>query len=41
MVAAGLLADTRHLAGRAREEAVNYRNIYRSPIPAKVKKGSN
>lgn len=33
-VAAGLLADSRHLAGRAREEAESYKNIYRQPIPS-------
>jgi 20S proteasome subunit alpha 7 len=35
-VAAGLLADSRHLALRAKEEAENYRNIYKTPIPATV-----
>ncbi|KAI8900799.1 nucleophile aminohydrolase [Globomyces pollinis-pini] len=33
-VAAGLLADSRHLAKRAREEAENYRSTYRKPIPS-------
>ncbi|KAJ3174111.1 hypothetical protein HDU88_000079 [Geranomyces variabilis] len=33
---AGLLADTRHLVNRAREEAQNYRDLYRAPIPAKM-----
>ena len=35
-VAAGLLADSRHLAKRAQEEAESYRQTYRTPIPAKV-----
>lgn len=35
-VAAGLLADSRHLATRAREEAENYKDLYKLPIPAKV-----
>ena len=33
---AGLLADGRHLANRARDEALNYRDLYRSAPPAKV-----
>ncbi|KAI8925231.1 nucleophile aminohydrolase [Entophlyctis helioformis] len=36
MVGAGLLADSRHLVSRAREEAVNYRDTYKSPIPSKM-----
>ena len=35
-VAAGLLADSRHVAGRAREEAENYKSTYHVDIPAKV-----
>ena len=35
-VAAGLSADSRHLASRAREEAENYKDVYRSPIPGNV-----
>jgi len=31
MATAGLLADGRHLANRARDEASNYRDLYRSP----------
>lgn len=33
---AGLVADGRHLANRAREEAENYKDTYRTQIPAKV-----
>ncbi|KAI9033331.1 nucleophile aminohydrolase [Hyaloraphidium curvatum] len=33
---AGLLADGRHLVNRAREDAKNYRDFYRTPIPGKV-----
>lgn len=33
---AGLLADGRHIVNRAREEADNYRDTYRSPAPIKV-----
>jgi len=32
----GLLADGRHLANRARDEAGNYRDNYREPSPVKV-----
>jgi len=31
MATAGLLADGRHLANRARDEATNYRDLYRAP----------
>jgi len=34
---AGLLADGRHLANRAVEEAENYREQYHSPAPVKVR----
>jgi 20S proteasome alpha/beta subunit len=30
------MADSRHLAGRAKEEAESYRNTYGVEIPAKV-----
>jgi len=33
LATAGLLADGRHLANRAREEASNYRDMYRAPPP--------
>lgn len=33
---AGLLADGRHLAGRARDECENYRSQYHSRIPMKI-----
>ncbi|CAG8444253.1 9237_t:CDS:2 [Ambispora gerdemannii] len=33
---AGLLADGRHIINRARDEAENYRDTYRSPIPGKA-----
>lgn len=36
MCIAGLLADARAVVERARDEAVNYRNQYRSPVPLKV-----
>lgn len=32
----GLLADGRHIANRARDEASNHRDIYNSPPPLKV-----
>jgi 20S proteasome subunit alpha 7 len=35
-VAAGLLADSRHLATRAREEAANYQSTYGIPITSNV-----
>ncbi|KAK6099668.1 putative proteasome subunit alpha type-7 [Batrachochytrium dendrobatidis] len=35
MVGAGLLADSRHLVTRARQEAANYKDNYKSPIPSK------
>lgn len=34
--ATGLVADGRHLANRAREEAENYKDTYRVQIPSKV-----
>ncbi|RKP27717.1 nucleophile aminohydrolase [Syncephalis pseudoplumigaleata] len=36
MAIAGLLADGRHVIKRARDEAENYRDIYRVPIPGKM-----
>ncbi|EJU06296.1 proteasome subunit alpha type-3 [Dacryopinax primogenitus] len=33
MATAGLLADGRHLANRARDEAANYRDLYHTPPP--------
>ncbi|KAK0230683.1 20S proteasome subunit [Armillaria fumosa] len=36
MATAGLLADGRHLANRARDEASNYRETYRTPSPLKL-----
>jgi len=36
MASAGLLADGKHLANRARDEAENYRSQYHSQIPAKI-----
>jgi len=36
MCVAGLLADARAVVDIARDEAVNYRNQYRSPVPLKV-----
>ncbi|KAI8052368.1 nucleophile aminohydrolase [Syncephalis plumigaleata] len=36
MAIAGLLADGRHVVKRARDEAENYRDIYRVPIPGKM-----
>ncbi|KAG8965933.1 hypothetical protein FRC03_012769 [Tulasnella sp. 419] len=36
LATAGLLADGRHLANRARDEAENYRDTYRSPSPVKA-----
>ncbi|KAJ3077723.1 hypothetical protein HDU99_001012, partial [Rhizoclosmatium hyalinum] len=33
---AGLLADTRHIVSRTREEAQQYRDFYKSAIPGKV-----
>ncbi|KAK0190849.1 20S proteasome subunit [Armillaria mellea] len=35
MATAGLLADGRHLANRARDESSNYRETYRTPPPLK------
>ncbi|KAI0082557.1 20S proteasome subunit [Panus rudis PR-1116 ss-1] len=35
MATSGLLADGRHLANRARDEAYNFRELYRSPPPVK------
>ncbi|KAI9230132.1 MAG: nucleophile aminohydrolase [Piptocephalis tieghemiana] len=36
LATAGLLADGKHLVGRARDEAESYRDIYHIPIPAKA-----
>ncbi|KAF8665756.1 hypothetical protein AX16_000204 [Volvariella volvacea WC 439] len=36
MATAGLLADGRHLANRARDEASNYRDQYKAPAPLKA-----
>eukprot|EP00842_Homolaphlyctis_polyrhiza_P003195 jgi/Hompol1/3877/HPOL_003387-RA len=36
MVGAGLLADSRHLVSRAKEEAANYRTNYKRPISSKL-----
>ncbi|KAH7105500.1 20S proteasome subunit [Auriculariales sp. MPI-PUGE-AT-0066] len=35
LATSGLPADARHLAGRARDEAQNYRDTYQSPTPLK------
>ncbi|KAH8830691.1 nucleophile aminohydrolase [Flagelloscypha sp. PMI_526] len=35
LTTAGLLADGRHLSNRARDEASNYRETYKSPTPLK------
>ncbi|OZJ02337.1 hypothetical protein BZG36_04592 [Bifiguratus adelaidae] len=35
IASAGLLADSRHITNRARDEAQSWRDIYRTPIPAK------
>lgn len=37
---AGLLADGRHLAGRARDECESYRDNYNTRVPTKVSKRS-
>jgi 20S proteasome subunit alpha 7 len=34
---AGLLADGRQLANRARDESLNYRDSFRQPVPLKVR----
>jgi len=36
LASSGLLADGRHLANRARDEAANYRDNYREPSPLKA-----
>ncbi|CAO3627963.1 nucleophile aminohydrolase [Cunninghamella echinulata] len=36
MVSAGLVADSRHLVNRARDEAQSWKDIYRQPIPGKT-----
>jgi len=37
MATAGLLADGKHLAGRGREEAGNFRDSYNSPVTVAVR----
>jgi 20S proteasome subunit alpha 7 len=36
MIVAGLIADARQLVIRAREEAVNYKDQYGTPVPLSV-----
>ena len=36
MATAGLLADGKHLAGRGRDEAANFRDTYNSPVTVAV-----
>ncbi|PWN94253.1 N-terminal nucleophile aminohydrolase [Acaromyces ingoldii] len=36
VASAGLIADGKHLAGRARSEALNFRDTYRYPTPIKA-----
>lgn len=36
IASAGLIADGKHLAGRAREEAISFRDTYRYKSPVKV-----
>lgn len=36
IASAGLIADGKHLAGRARDEAINFRDTYRYQTPIKV-----
>ncbi|KDQ64727.1 hypothetical protein JAAARDRAFT_202025 [Jaapia argillacea MUCL 33604] len=36
LATAGLMADGRHIANRARDEAASFRDIYRSPPPLKT-----
>ncbi|KAJ3575175.1 hypothetical protein NP233_g1278 [Leucocoprinus birnbaumii] len=36
LATAGLLADGRHIANRARDEATNYRDAYDAPTPLKI-----
>lgn len=36
LATAGLLADGKHLAGRGREEAYNFRDQYAAPVPVNV-----
>lgn len=36
IASAGLIADGKHLAGRARDEAINFRDTYRYPSPIKA-----
>ena len=38
---AGLLADGRHVANRARDEAESYKETYHTPIPTKVRYSSH
>lgn len=40
IASAGLIADGKHLAGRAREEAINFRDTYRYRSPIKVRRVS-
>jgi 20S proteasome alpha/beta subunit len=37
VASAGLVADGKHLAGRAREEAIAFRDTYRYKSPVKVR----
>ncbi|EPQ59898.1 hypothetical protein GLOTRDRAFT_103362 [Gloeophyllum trabeum ATCC 11539] len=39
LASAGFLADGRHIANRAREEAANHRDTYRTPVPLKTLAG--
>ncbi|KAN0063882.1 putative proteasome subunit alpha type-7 [Thecaphora frezii] len=36
LTSAGLIADGKHIASRARDEAVNHRDTYRYPVPLKA-----
>ena len=37
IASAGLIADGKHLAGRAREEAISFRDLYRYKAPVNVR----